>query len=333
MILAAFHFNEDFGAALTETIVKQVMPRVNATVVVGHSHAHGTDLWSAEDDVVSEEELADPDFISESHRAKLTHKSTYELLAAALDHLDVIEVEGFADFDTMHVLEDSHEGIEAEWRQRVADGDSMCSLLGGILKSHDILSATNEGKDQHSAYNEDAKALVLRLCHHDAKRGWIATKTTYRHYYFHRPSVTKYGAHQWLWDSCFHIMAQVGFWRATTSYNSRAQAKLPESSYLRHIATSAKVEIKFHGEEDSSKMASIGRHSAAYRLVSAILEFRSLFAFQNLETGFVPEMTYWHPDPNQFSIAGYLFGYSDHGKRFTDITQMPMLSFPLQRIV
>ena len=98
-----------------------------------------------------------------------------------------------------------------------------------------------------------------------------------RGFSFHRPSNTKYGPHQWLWDSCFHAMS------------------------LSHV-----------------------------NVTEALFEVLSLFEFQDPASGFLPEMTYWVDDPNQQGIAGAMYGYSR--PEHTDITQMPMVMYPIQRI-
>ena len=40
---------------------------------------------------------------------------------------------------------------------------------------------------------------------------------------YHRPSITKYGDHQWLWDSCFHSMVSIAMSRLAASPTRRTQ--------------------------------------------------------------------------------------------------------------
>jgi len=73
-----------------------------------------------------------------------------------------------------------------------------------------------------------------------------------------------------------------------------------------------------------------GRGGDGNALFRAVKELFSLLSFQDDSNGFIPEMVYWEPDPNQQGVPGLLFGYSD--SRRTDLTQMPIVAFALESI-
>ena len=193
-----------------------------------------------------------PQFYSQlSQDPEHAFRSVEALLDDGFRHLDQLEVFGVSTFSTLQT--DSEHSLKT----LVKDKQQLCELLKVVL-----VAVTSPRADQ------DAR-LVDSFCK-------LANSTRDTFFYFHRPSLTKYGPYQWLWDSCFHIMI-----------------------------------------------------STRRSIIPAALELFSLFTFQHA-TGFVPEMTYWHADPNQGGIGGFLFGYSD--ERFTDITQMPMLTYPVEQL-
>ena len=211
------------------------------------------------------------------------------------------------------------------------DDKVACRLLGTLLELYADMNLWGLRKTIGGGVEIDdgwggsfggkfALDLVSKVCTEDTSGGWAphSSANISRFFYFRRPSHTKYGPHQWMWDSCFHIMID-------------SHSPVDFMGGGRWDATVSNGNISFKQLGSSRKIASESALPNPFRIISGILELRSLLRFQS-PNGFVPEMTYWFPADHQQGVAQFLFGYSDPGGRATDITQMPMLGMALQRL-
>ena len=261
IFFGCFSHIDRFGVFVTTSIVRQVMPRP--------SQFHSV---QREEDGASFADIP-------------------SMLTSGYSLFQYLEMSGSATFSSMYVAQDEAE-LPEEVKHMHRDAVLLCTILQHIdeLQKLQIEVGENRKRKGVLGISNQTWAIVRELfcdelesTSNKQSMEFSPRKLapfTNRAYFFHRPSLTKYGPHQWLWDSCIHICVQ--------------------------------------SHQD---------------VVKSLLELWTLFHFQNPKTGFLPEMTYWQPDPNQHGIGGWLFGYSDWDRRFTDITQMPIVSMGLQRIL
>lgn len=117
---------------------------------------------------------------------------------------------------------------------------------------------------------------IIEACYTYLKSNELSGERWGYKYHFYKPANTKYGPHQWLWDSGWHMLV----W----SYR----------------------------EVDNS-----------------IKDLRSMLQFQQ-PNGFIPEMIFWGERGRLARFLDRFIGYSN--KKYTDITQMPMLAYSIRAI-
>ena len=133
---------------------------------------------------------------------------------------------------------------------------------------------------------------------------------------YRRPSLIKYGPHQWLWDSCFHVMtsARLAVVTSSSSAPDPTQPLCPQEyrRALEEFATLLAMQVTHTSEtHDGPALHPPGAPPFL--------------------PGFIPEMIYWEGDPMQLGVPGWMFGYS-RGTRFADLSQMPMIPFALAEL-
>ena len=120
------------------------------------------------------------------------------------------------------------------------------------------------------------------------------------HYEATRPSATKYGPHQWLWDSAFHAMAHARRNVTAAIAELRSLFSMQDGAAIAAAAGAAAPSATTPPAGDRPHRSGDGEHDGDGGV-----------------SGMVPEMTYWGDDPNQVpGPPGFLFGYAgDHRRR------------------
>jgi hypothetical protein len=230
-------------------------------------------------------------------------------------------------------------GLPFSAERALQDDQIACQLLGGVIdrfarlkrwglqKTDDgdvvVSEHSKEGNGGRLALELVSKLCVIRNVPRNKVLQWepLSPPNMSKFFYFRRPSHKKYGPHQWMWDSCFHIMVD-----AHSPVDFMGSGEWSTDVQNGNLSFTASTTTAPSPPKYSNPAL-----PNPFRLVSGILELRSLLRLQS-PNGFVPEMTYWFPSEHQQGAAQFLFGYSDAEGRATDITQMPMLGMSLQRL-
>ena len=140
-------------------------------------------------------------------------------------------------------------------------------------------------------------AAILDQCYHYLESHLCEGEKWGKPYHFYKPSIEKYSADQWLWDSGAHMMYE--------SYFDFPYYNVLTAFCLRSV--------------------SVWSHR---NVTNSVLDLRTMLQMQRAD-GFIPEEIFWSDKNTKANIQTKLM-YSS--LQYSDITQMPVLPYSLRAI-